>query len=346
MRLTAAWDRNVDPYTAGYRIFVGNRSGEHPWSQDVGNAVSVPLNLSPGTYYIVVRAYNAAGLLGPASMEAVVDLAAPGAPTGLSASTLGSRATLSWEAPVEGAEARQYLLYVGTAPGDWNIANGYAVGNVLTVSGDLPVGRYFARARAANSFGPGPLSEEVSFTMGSADAPTPPSALSASWNGTVVTLSWAPSAGAASYVIEAGSAPGTSDIGSFSVGAATSYSADIQPGTYYVRVRAANVGGLSGPSNEIVVHGRGAPERPTNLTQVNRSGAVQLRWVAPSTGVVPTGYVIEAGSAPGLANLASIQVGPVSTFTTTAPPGTYYVRVRAINGRGSSQSSNEIVVRR
>ena len=56
--------------------------------------------------------------------------------------------------------------------------------------------------------------------------------------------------------------------------------------------------------------------------------------------------MIEAGSAPGLANLASIQVGPVSTFTTTAPPGTYYVRVRAINGRGSSQSSNEIVVRR
>jgi hypothetical protein len=344
--ITAVWDRNVDPVTRGYRVFLGLRSGEETWSMDVGNAVSVPLTLSPGSYYMVVRAYDAGGWLGPPSNEAIIDLAPPGAPTALSASTLGSRATLSWGAPIEGAEARQYLLYVGTAPGEWNIANGYEVGNVLTISGDLPAGRYFARARAANFFGPGPPSHEISFTVGAGDAPTPPGEFTASWNGTIVTLSWTPSPGAASYVIEAGSAPGASNVGSVSVGAATSYSTDVQPGTYYVRVRAANLAGLSGPSNEIVVHGRGAPEPPTNLTEAGASGTVHIRWVAPSRGPTPTGYVIEAGSAPGLADLASIQVGAITSFSASAPPGTYYVRVRALNARGRSHSSNEIVVRR
>jgi hypothetical protein len=170
--ITAAWDRNVDPFTRGYRVFLGLRSAEEAWSMDVGNAVSVPLTLSPGSYYMVVRAYNEFGALGPPSNEAIIDLAPPGVPTALSASTLGSRATLTWAPPVEGAEARQYLLYVGTSPGEWDIANGYAVGNVLTISGDLPVGRYFARARAANFFGPGPPSHEVSFIVGAADRGT------------------------------------------------------------------------------------------------------------------------------------------------------------------------------
>ena len=313
---------------------------------DVGNALSVPLTLSPGSYYMVVRAYDVAGVLGPPSNEAIIDLAPPGAPTALSVSTLGSRATLTWEPPVEGAEARQYLLYVGTSPSHWDIANGYAIGNVLTISGDLPVGRYFARARAANFFGPGPPSHEVSFIVGAADAPPPPGDLTASWNGTIATLSWTPSSGAASYVIEAGSVPGSSNVGSFSVGAATSYTTDVPPGTYYVRVRAANWVGLSGPSNEIVVHGRGAPEQPTDLVEAGANGTVHLRWIAPSRGPAPAGYVIEAGSAPGLADLASIQVGAVTNFSASAPPGLYYVRVRAINARGRSHASNEIVVRR
>jgi hypothetical protein len=56
--------------------------------------------------------------------------------------------------------------------------------------------------------------------------------------------------------------------------------------------------------------------------------------------------VIEAGSAPGLSDLASLRVGNVTRFTTTAPPGVYYVRVRAFNDKGNSLPSNEVVVRR
>ena len=75
------------------------------------------------------------------------------------------------------------------------------------------------------------------------------------------------------------------------------------------------------------------------------SGIVDLRWTASAGGYAPTGYVIEAGSAPGRSDLASLRVGNVTRFTTTAPPGVYYVRVRAFNERGNSLPSNEVVVR-
>jgi predicted phage tail protein len=344
--VTATWDANTDPYTAGYRVYIGTRPGEYPWSQDVGTATSVPLTLDSGSYYFVVRAYNAAGELGPESNQATIDLSAPSAPPGLSASVYGSRLTLTWGAPIGGAAASQYFLYVGTAPGAANIVNAYAVGNTLTASGDLGPGRYYARVQASNRFGVGPLSSEISFVVGGAEGPRTPAGLSVSWQGTVATLTWGASEGATAYIVEAGTAAGISNIASFSVGAVTSYAVDVPPGTYYVRVRAANAVGTSAPSNEVVLQGRGAPNGPTSLRQSGSGSTVNLRWTAPSGGAAPTGYVLEAGSAPGLADLAVVNLGAVTTFSTTAPPGTYYVRVRAVNARGSSPASNEIVVRR
>jgi predicted phage tail protein len=121
---------------------------------------------------------------------------------------------------------------------------------------------------------------------------------------------------------------------------------DVPPGTYYVRVRAANAGGLSGPSNELTVRAPGAPGRPTGLSASSTATTVTLRWTAPA-GAPPDGYVLEAGSAAGLANLVSVRLGSQTTYVASAPPpGTYYVRVRAVNGRGAGEPSNEVVVRR
>jgi hypothetical protein len=55
-------------------------------------------------------------------------------------------------------------------------------------------------------------------------------------------------------------------------------------------------------------------------------------------------YVIEVGSAPGLANLLVQSVGAGTTLSTFAPPGRYYARMRARNACGSGEASNEIVV--
>ena len=55
--------------------------------------------------------------------------------------------------------------------------------------------------------------------------------------------------------------------------------------------------------------------------------------------------VLEAGYTPGASNAAVIVLDPSArAFSTNAPPGTYYVRVRAMNACGSSAGSNEIVI--
>ena len=92
----------------------------------------------------------------------------------------------------------------------------------------------------------------------SAGAPGAPSDLSASSSGATVTLTWkAPTTGGppTSYVIEAGSTPGATDLASLSTGtlSTTFVRNDVPGGRYFVRVRATNVAGSSGPSNEVVV---------------------------------------------------------------------------------------------
>jgi hypothetical protein len=72
---------------------------------------------------------------------------------------------------------------------------------------------------------------------------------------------------------------------------------------------------------------------------------VTLSWHRSSVGGAPTGYVIEAGDAPGNSNLAVLPTGSAMTsFRVTAPPGRYHVRVRALNGAGTSAVSDEIVL--
>jgi hypothetical protein len=68
-------------------------------------------------------------------------------------------------------------------------------------------------------------------------------------------------------------------------------------------------------------------------------------WNAPTSGGPIDGYIIEAGSGTGLADLyngpsGSAQPGGV----TAAPSGTYFVRIRARNSCGISSPSNEQVI--
>jgi predicted phage tail protein len=72
---------------------------------------------------------------------------------------------------------------------------------------------------------------------------------------------------------------------------------------------------------------------------------VTLSWTAPP-GIVVS-YIIEAGSSPGLANLASFPTGSAATTFTApgVPVGAYYVRVRAVDAtQVPGPASNEVVV--
>ena len=354
VRVGVAWDPNADGLTAGYRVMVGTIPGVYVAQSDVGMQTSLALDLPLGqVYYVAVCAYTVTGLLGPSSGEVAIDLAdPPAAPTDFRASVNGSQATLAWGPPPGASLPTQYLLTVGRAPGAADVVSRYPLGLVSSVSGGLPQGHYYARIQASNILGPGQYSPEISFQINSSYGPASPVGLSATWQGTVAILSWSAPPGAvggdapSTYLLEAGRASGSSDVAAFNVGNLTSYATDVPLGTYYVRVRGVNALGVSGPSNEIVVQGRGGPGRPTGLSSSGSGSVVTLRWNAPGTGAPPTGYVIEAGSAPGLSDLIVVPVGNQTTVATTAPPGTYYVRVRAANARGTGDPSTEIVVRR
>ena len=88
--------------------------------------------------------------------------------------------------------------------------------------------------------------------------PGSPANLLASVTGSSVTLTWsAPTTGGpvTSYQLEAGSAPGASNLAIFDTGSgATAMGVNgVPPGTYFVRIKAKNSSGISTTSNEIVV---------------------------------------------------------------------------------------------
>jgi hypothetical protein len=316
--------------------------------QSVALSGSTTVNVTQTTTYTL----TATGSGGTATSSATVTLSstAPSEPSGMASSVSGSTARLSWRAPTSGGTPTSYRLNVGTYSGGTNITNGLNVGNVLSVQGDLPRGRYYARVRAANAAGMSLYSNEVSFRVGR--QLRTPTGFQVTWQGTTATLSWTASAAdgpedvPSNYILEAGSAPGLSDVATVSAGNRTSFSANVATGTYYVRVKAVNDLGESDPTADLELRAPGSPGAPTYFMASGEGSTVDLRWTAPSGAAVATEYIIEAGSAPGRSDLAVLRVGNVTHFSTQAPPGVYYVRVRGVNASGVGAASNEVIVRR
>lgn len=103
--------------------------------------------------------------------------------------------------------------------------------------------------------------------------------------------------------------------------------------------------GVSIASSSGVFLGTPVPQpRPTNLSLVSIVGnRATFRWTPP-TSVIPTGYVLEGGVAPGQV-LGSLPTGGTSsTFTVDLPTGAFFVRVHALTSGGRSAATNEVQV--
>jgi hypothetical protein len=177
----------------------------------------------------------------------------------------------------------------------------------------------------------------------SAVAPTAPANLAASVNGQVVTLTWTASGNIPEqYLVKAGFAPGQTAISLAVSASQTTFTASAGPGTYYVRVAAANADGSSPDSNEVVVvvsSGCAAPSAPLNLRAMIKGTELFLFWRGPASGQ-PNGYSVQAGSAPGH-TFAQFNTG-ATTMNTTVGGGSYFVRVVATSPCGNSAASNEV----
>jgi glucose/arabinose dehydrogenase len=173
--------------------------------------------------------------------------------------------------------------------------------------------------------------------------PAPPS-LTTSVAGSTVALSWQMGAGGGpvlTYQLEAGSSPGAADLMIEETTATELVVPDVPPGQYYVRVRGSNSSGLGEASLEIPIRiGCSGVWLPSGLTATVESGVVSLAWDPVGEA---SGYLIEAGSAPSLANLAVIPVGTASV-SVPAPSGTYFVRVKAVTPCGIMPASNEVEI--
>ena len=150
---------------------------------------------------------------------------------------------------------RDYIVEAGSAAGLANIARVPVTGSHFTYA-PVPPGVYFLRVRARNGRGESTAPDEQMVVVG--DTPAPPrrpGILFPSLQGSTLALSWqVPPGGASGYVLEAGTSAGRADIGSFNVGAGTTFTAtNVPPGTYFLRVRARNVRGLGLPTEDVLL---------------------------------------------------------------------------------------------
>lgn len=279
---------------------------------------------------------------------------APGAPSGLRIVTTGGTAQFAWTAPsvANGGAPTSYVLEAGGSPGTTFITLPMpGTGTTFSVPG-VPPGTYFVRVRGVNAAGTGAASNEVTLVVGAGGTglPEPPTNVIAFMSGGLLTMTWSPALGggpATGFVIEAGPASGASNI-TLNVTDTRFTFNPVPPGFYFLRVRARNAAGVSAPSTEIMINVGNvpAPPGPPTITTVEVSGStVTINWSAPLQGTA-TSYIIEAGSAPGLANLATVNTGSTALTQTFGgvPPGVYYVRVRAVNAQGASLVSNERII--
>lgn len=97
--INVSWNPNTEPDLAGYRLYVGEASGQYSAPVDVGNVTGHVMEITPqhgATYYFALTAYDTSGNESGYSAEAtcfIPDGVKPEKPTGLRAII---QAIISW----------------------------------------------------------------------------------------------------------------------------------------------------------------------------------------------------------------------------------------------------------
>ena len=87
------------------------------------------------------------------------------------------------------------------------------------------------------------------------------------------------------------------------------------------------------------------PAPPTGLSSVVNGSAVSLSWQPGVGGGAVSHYQLEVGSVSGGFDLLRTQTPAPGVAAAGVAAGRYFVRVRAVNGGGTSEPSSEIIVR-
>ncbi len=252
-----------------YKVYRSTSPGQETFYSTVTSTSFFEMSVLNGvTYYYKVSAVNSVGESSlsnevSATPYSIPTTTVPSAPTNLVASGGTNSATLSWNAPSSngGASITSYRVYRGTSSGGESLlatasSNSYNDGSVS------PGTTYYYKVSAVNSVGESSLSGEAQITIsgggGGTTVPSAPIGLVATGGTSQIDLSWnAPSNDGGSavqhYEIYRGTSSGGETLYFTTTSAGTTFqnSGNVVSGTtYYYKVKAVNVIGASGFSNE------------------------------------------------------------------------------------------------
>jgi hypothetical protein len=257
-------------------------------------------------------------------------------PTGLTVTSIaGSAVTLQWKAPLIGPPATSYVLEGGTIPGQViaSMPTGTADPKVTFVA---PAGSYYVRIHSVSNGVRSRASSEIRIYIDVPSGPTAPTNLLGVANGSTLGLSWRNTFG--------GGAPTNIMLDvtgglttSLAIGLGESFTfTGVPAGTYTFSVRGINSGGTSGSSNSVTLTfpatcNAATPSTPTNFVVAKAGNVVTASWLPSTSGRASTSYQVNV-------------TGSYSTTVTTTArsvsspvgPGTYNLRVRAVNACGNS----------
>ena len=179
-------------------------------------------------------------------------------------------------------------------------------------------------------------------------APEAPTGLTvASIIGNSVTLRWSPPLAGSTptgYVLEGGVSPGEVAASLPTGSAIPNFTVTAPTGAFYVRLHATGLGGRSPASNEIriFVNTPTPPSAPADLLGLVNGASLALTWRNTFDGGAPALIVLDVSGALSL----SVPLGLTESFAFDGvPPGTYTLRVHAVNAAGvTGASSNPVTL--
>ena len=288
-------------------------------------------NPTPGTWYIMVRGYNA----GSGTLTATT-CHAPTVPYMITHASLDCDGNfqINWS-PVFNASG--YVLQRAANASFTDASTLYSGASTSYNQTDLGIGTYYFRVKATNSCGVSDWQAGAAITVSAAPSMPPGISYPTSDCDGNFQVSWTAVSGADSYTLQRSTNASFTDADDVYAGSSTSYNqSGLGDGAYYYRVRASNSCGESGWRSGSAVTVSSTPSAPSAISypSENSGGDFTVNWSSVSGAA---DYTLQRSTDASFTDAGDVYSGSSTSYNQSGlGDGTYYYRVRASNSCGES----------